>query len=103
MRSSSVNIKLKPLKYNVSVRTIALNTTGKNQYENEQVHYDLPDTSSLTYKVGRYQTKWTKEKQDKMTYVDRIFANGKKPEKSTPSPSAYKPDPTVYNLPKTVS
>lgn len=60
----------------------------------------MTDTGAYNYKANRYQTQWKLEKKDKMTYVDTIFANGKKPEKSVPGPSVYSPDKISVDMPR---
>lgn len=55
-----------------------------------------------TYKVGRYQTQWNKSKAGKMTYVDKIFFDSKKPERTAPAPNTYSPDRIPHMVPKSV-
>lgn len=82
---------------------MAMNTSGKNQYENEIMSYTLPDSSAYQYKVGRYQTQWNKGKSQKMTYIDKIFYDSKKPERAVPGPNKYSPDKIHFDMPKEVS
>ena len=80
-RSNSQNIRKKMLEYSMSIRDIAHNN-GKSYYPGEQLTYDLPTTDN--YNSKRYQTSWARNKSLKNTYIDQIFLNAKKPEKSTP-------------------
>lgn len=102
-RRSHSQIKPNKYSYAITVSDIALNTSGKSQYPGEQVKYTVPDSRAYTYKKDRYQTMWTKEKQSKETYVDKIFANGKKPEKSVPGPGVYSPDKIAHEMPREFS
>ena len=61
-RRSHSQIKPNSYKYAVSVSEIALNTSGKTQYADETVKYNVPDSRAYTYKASRYQTEWKKEK-----------------------------------------
>ncbi len=62
----------------------------------------MPDTSAYLYRRDRFQTKWDKNKQGKQTYVDVIFNNSKRKEKSVPASNAYNPDRIKVELPSTV-
>ncbi len=81
---------------------MAYNTTGKNQFESSTANYDVPDTGAYLYRKDRFQTKWDKSKSGKQTYVDEIFKNGKRKEKSVPAPNLYNPDKIKVELPSTV-
>jgi hypothetical protein len=97
--SKTNQVKKRPLKYSVSVEDIAHNTTGQAQYAGSVAPYQLPSTNPHLYKVGRYQTQWSKENtKSRMTYVDKIFLNAKKPERVVPAPTAYSADRTKHMM-----
>lgn len=96
-------VKPRPMNYTVSVQEICNNTTGRNQYASTTANYTVPDSSMHTYKQGRYLTEWKKENGKKQTYIDKIFANGKRVDKSNPAPTAYSPDRIAVAMPRSFS
>lgn len=61
----------------VSIEEIALNTTGKHQYNSTTANYSVPTTDAYMERKDRYLTQWSKEKNIRNTYVDQIFLHAK--------------------------
>ena len=87
-RGNKSLIKLNPLKFDMSVRDIAVNS-GKGQFIGTTSDYPLPTTDAKTYKVKRYQTSWEMNKSDNLTFIGKIFFDSKKPERVSPAPNLY--------------
>ena len=74
---------------------------AKAQFDGACAKYPVPDTRAMLYKVhGQVDLSLTKK--PKMTYIDEIMENAKKPERRVPGPSEYKTEQS-YDWMKTNS
>lgn len=94
---------VKPLGRAFSVSLREMSCRVRNKYDSTTADYKVVDTGMVNYRKDRYQTQWSKEKGKKNTYIDQIFAQGTRKERSSPSPNAYKPDRIGVEKPSTVS
>lgn len=93
--SVAVGIKKRPYQYAISTKEMLQNRKSLSSL----VNYDVPDTQASLYKIGRYQTQWKKEIPRRNTYVDKIFGDAKKPEKTVPGVGKYSPNPLEHMHP----